>query len=81
MITFEEFIVNEAKKKYTDSTHPYFKGLSKSTMKDKKRQMKRQAEMDDSDPSAYKKLPGDESHRITKRTSKHTEKYNKMYGE
>jgi hypothetical protein len=79
MITFEEFML-ESKKKYSDSTHPYFKGLSKSTIDSKKRQMKKQAEMDDSDPNAYKKLPGDKSVK-NKRSSKHTDAYKRMYGE
>jgi hypothetical protein len=80
IMKFEAFILNEAKKKWSDSNHPYFKGLSKSTVSAKKRQMKKQASMDDSDPNAYEELPGDESPKIKRRTSKHTEMYNKMYG-
>lgn len=37
----------------------YFTGLSPSTIEKKKAQMKKQAAMDDDDPSAYKKMPGD----------------------
>lgn len=80
ILDFETFMVQEAKKKWSDSTHPYFKGLSKSTIKSKKRKMKKQAEMADDDPSAYKPLPGDLASRSKVRKSKHTSKYEEMYG-
>ena len=73
--------VNEARKKRPDSKHPYFKGLSKSTVEAKKRQMKKQAKMRDDDPSAYKELPGDTKGKSRTRKSKHTSKYEEMYGE
>jgi len=59
----------------------YFKGISKSTAAKKKAQMKKQAEMDDDDPAAYKPLPGDTKGKGQLKTSKHTKKYHELYGE
>lgn len=81
IMDFESFIINEAKKKWSDSTHPYFKGLSKATVKAKKRQMKKQTAMRDDDPGAYKELPGDKKSKSKVRKSKHTERYQEMYGD
>lgn len=80
ILDFETFMLQEAKKKWSDSTHPYFKGLSKSAIAAKKRQMKKQTGMEDDDPSAYKPLPGDASARSKVKKSKHTSKYEEMYG-
>jgi hypothetical protein len=80
IMKFEDFLLNEARKKRSDSKHPYFKGLSKSTVQAKKRQMKKQASMSDSDPSAYKELPGDEKGRKKAKKSEHTVRYEQMYG-
>lgn len=77
---FETFLLNESKKKKSDSSHPYFKGLSRSTVSSKKRQMKKQAKMHDDDPNAYKPLPGDNVAKSKIKKSKHTEKYEEMYG-
>ena len=46
-------------KKVTGKSGPYFKGLDKEQKGKKESQMKRQAEMSDSDSSAYKPMPGD----------------------
>ena len=81
ILDFESFIMDEAKKKWTDSTNPYFKGLSKSTVKAKKSKMKKQASMKDDDPSAYKELPGDKKTKSKVRKSKHTSRYEQMYGD
>lgn len=81
IMDFESFLINEAKKEWTDSTHPYFKGLSKSTIEAKKRQMKKQASMGDEDPRAYKELPGDKKSKSKVRKSKHTSRYEEMYGD
>lgn len=59
----------------------YFKGLSKSTTNKKRVQMKRQADMDDSDPSAYKPMAGDSKGKKLLKTSKHTIKYHKQFDE
>lgn len=68
--TFESFL-NEG----------YFKGISKSTADKKKAQMKKQAEMDDDDPEAYKEMPGDTKGKKDLKVSKHTKKYHAMYSE
>jgi len=68
--TFESFI-----------SENYFKGISKSTADKKKDQMKDQAEMDDDDPNAYKEMPGDTKGKKLLKTSKHTKKYQELYGE
>jgi hypothetical protein len=59
----------------------YFKGISKSTADKKKAQMKKQAEMDDDDPDAYKEMPGDTKGKKLLKTSKHTQKYHELYGD
>lgn len=69
--TFENFIAE---------TDPYFKGVSKSTADKKKAQMSKQAKMDDDDPKAYKKMPGDTKGEKQTKTSNHTKKYHEMYG-
>lgn len=80
MIMNFECFLNEAKKKRSDSKHPYFKGLSKSTIEAKKKQMKHQSKMKDDDPSAYKELPGDKRAKSKIKKSVHTSNYEKMYG-
>lgn len=57
----------------------YYANLSKSTIVKKKAQMKKQAEMDDDDPEAYKELPGDTKGKKNLKTSKHTQKYHELY--
>jgi hypothetical protein len=49
--------MNEAK--ITGRSGPYYKGLSKEQKDKKEAQIKRQTKMSDSDPSAYKPMPGD----------------------
>lgn len=80
ILDFETFLVNESRNKRSDAEHPYFKGLSKSTISSKKSQMKKQAKMRDDDPSAYKPLPGDAKAKSKVKKSKHTQKYEDMYG-
>lgn len=59
----------------------YFpKWVSDSTEARKKAQMKKQAKMDDDDPNAYKKMPGDVKGEKKMKTSKHTAKYHELYG-
>ena len=70
--TFQQFI---------GESENYFKGISKSTTAKKKAQMKKQAEMPDDDPAAYKELPGDTKGKGQLKTSKHTKKYHELYGE
>jgi hypothetical protein len=59
----------------------YFKGLSPSTIEKKKAQMAKQAAMDDDNPSAYKKMPGDTKGLKTIKVSKFTQKYKDLFGE
>jgi len=51
--------MNLNEKKVTSKSGPYFKGLDSKQKAKKESQMKRQAEMSDSDSSAYKPMPGD----------------------
>lgn len=57
----------------------YFSGISKSTASKKKAQMKKQSDMDDDDPDAYKEMPGDTKGKKHQKTSKHTKKYHELY--
>lgn len=68
--TFEEFI-----------RESYFSDIAKSTASKKKSQMKRQAEMDDNDPAAYKEMPGDTKGKKYSKPSKHTKKYHELFGD
>jgi hypothetical protein len=81
---FEEFI-NEKKKKesFEDKIkgHGYFKGLSVSTSRKKAAQMKKQAEMDDDDPDAYKPMPGSTKGKKLLKKSKHTQAFHDLYEE
>lgn len=59
----------------------YFAGISKSTADKKKAQMKKQADMADDDPAAYKEMPGDVKGKNQLKTSQHTKKYQDLYGD
>ena len=73
--------INEADKK--PGPDPYHRGLDDEEVEDKEDQIKKQAEMDDDDPDAYKEMPGDKEAREKGevKTSKATKAYNKLYGE
>lgn len=58
---------------------PYYKGLSKATKKKRLSHFNRTSKMDDDNPAAYKKAPGDATAKT--KPSKHTLKYRRMYGE
>lgn len=62
---------------------PYMTGLDDETEEEKEEQMKKQAEMDDDNPDAYKEMPGDEEAREEGKvkTSKHTKSYHELYGD
>ena len=62
---------------------PYMTGLDDETEEDKEEQMKKQTEMDDDDPEAYKEMPGDKEAREDGKvkTSKHTKAYDELYGD
>ena len=57
----------------------YHKDLGKSTQDKRQAQFNKQAKMDDDDPNAYKPAPGDATGKT--KPSKHTKKYDKMFGE
>ena len=83
-MTREEFmavLMSENKKK--PGPDPYHRGLDDDEVEDKEEQIKKQAEMDDDDPDAYKEMPGDKEAREKGevKTSKATKAYNKLYGE
>lgn len=62
---------------------PYHTGLDDKDVEDKEEQIKKQAEMDDDDPDAYKEMPGDKEAREKGKvkTSEFTKKYHELYGE
>ena len=57
----------------------YYKGLGKSTKSKRAAHFKKHAKMDDDNPAAYKKAPGDAQAKT--KPSKHTLKFKRMYGE
>lgn len=59
----------------------YKKGMNPNTWKAKKAAMKKQAEMDDDDPEAYKPLPGDKKAQKSVKLSKHTKDYREKFSE
>jgi hypothetical protein len=69
------------KKRVNEEIDAYFTGLSSSTIAKKKAQMKKQAKMSDSDPKAYKELPGDKKGKKLMKASSHTKKYHELYGD
>ena len=62
---------------------PYHTGLDDDGVEDKEEQIKKQAEMDDDDPDAYKEMPGDVEAREKGKvkTSEFTKKYHELYGD
>lgn len=61
----------------------YMTGLDDETEEEKEDAMKKQADMDDDDPNAYKELPGDKEAREKGKvkTSKHVKSYHELYGD
>ena len=57
----------------------YYKGLSKSTSDKRKAHFNKHAKMDDDNPAAYKKAPGDA--RAKTKPSRHTKRFKQMFGE
>ena len=62
---------------------PYHTGLDDEDVEDKEDQIKKQAEMDDDDPDAYKEMPGDAEAREKGKvkTSEFTKKCHELYGD
>ena len=81
--------INEAKKeveqdpdvKDKPGTQPkkYYKGLSKKEKEARAKQFKKGSESEDDDAKAYEPAPGDKDAKT--KPSKHTKKYEKMFGE
>ena len=71
--------INEAK----PGPDPYHRGLEDGEVEDKEDQIKKQADMDDDDPDAYKEMPGDKEakEKGEVKTSDATKAYNKLYKE
>ena len=83
-MTREEYmavLMSEAKKK--PGPDPYHRGLEDGEVEDKEDQIKKQADMDDDDPDAYKEMPGDKEakEKGEVKTSDATKAYNKLYKE
>ena len=57
----------------------YHQGLSKKQKVARDRQFKRQAKMDDDNPAAYKKAPGDATAKT--KPSRHTKRFKQMFGD
>ena len=83
MFSFKKFIAEKAKGKDAvpgvkgHQPKGYFKGLDKDSKVARAKAINRQKDMSDDDPSAYKKLPGDDKAKT--KLSKHTKKVMKMY--
>ena len=62
---------------------PYMRGLSDEEEEKKKEKMKKQADMGDDNPKAYKEMPGDKEAREKGevKTSKHVKNYHELYGD
>jgi hypothetical protein len=81
--SFNEFITEKKEEDFEDKIkgHGYFKGISTSTARKKTAQMKKQADMADDDPNAYKPLPGDTKGKKLLKKSKFTKAYDELYGD
>lgn len=62
-----------------EKTHPYHKGLSKSTAAKREAHWKKKEKLSDKNPKAYEPAPGDKT--AETKPSKHTKKYKELYGE
>lgn len=80
--TYEQYLI-EKKEDFEDKIkdHGYFKGLSTSTARKKAAQMKKQADMDDDNPDAYKPMPGSTKGKKLLKKSQHTKDYHELYGD
>lgn len=57
----------------------YYKGVAKSVKDDRARHFEKHSKMNDDNPAAYKKAPGDEGAKT--KTSKHTKRFKQIFGE
>lgn len=78
-----EFTDGKKKRCWLDSVEKleedYYADMSKSTADKRKAQFKKQTDMDDDNPAAYKPAPGDATGKT--KPSKHTKKFDQMFGE
>ena len=80
---FENFIVEkedpDVGSRKGSQPKDYYKGVAKSVKDDRARHFEKYGKMDDDNPAAYKKAPGDEGAKT--KTSKHTKRFKQMFGE
>lgn len=69
--------VNESFESFLEENANYYKGLSPSTVAKRKAHFNKHKEMDDDNPAAYKKAPGDATAKTQQ--SVHTKRYHMMY--
>tara|TARA_R110000764_G_scaffold1029_10_gene3958 strand:+ start:906 stop:3275 length:2370 start_codon:yes stop_codon:yes gene_type:complete len=86
MKNFHEQLDREAQSELYEAKpgpDPYHRGLDDEDVEDKEDQIKKQADMDDGDPDAYKEMPGDKAARKNGevKTSKATKRYSELYGD
>jgi len=76
-----EGVAQDRQVKDMPGTQPkkYYSGLDKKDKESRARQFARQSKMSDDDPRAYKPAPGDKEAKT--KPSKHTKKFQQMYGE
>jgi hypothetical protein len=77
LVNFGEFSANMEESKLP-GPKTYYTGLSKSTKQKRAAQIKKQTDMSDDDPKAYKPLPGDSK---KTKTSEFTKKFHSMFGD
>ena len=79
--SYQQFINEKKEEDFEDKIkgHGYYKGISTSTARKKAAQIKKQADLPDDDPDAYKPLPGDTKGKKLLKKSKHTKDYEELY--
>jgi len=77
--TFDGFLKEQDTLKKKVKNDGYYKGLSTSTAQKKITQIKKQADLPDDDPKAYKELPGDTKGKKLLKKSQHTKDYETLY--
>lgn len=80
---FETFIVEredpDVGNRKGSQPKDYYKGVAKSVKDDRARHFEKHSKMNDDNPAAYKKAPGDEGAKT--KTSKHTKRFKQIFGE
>jgi len=77
--TFDGFLKEQDTLKKKVKNDGYYKGLSTSTAQKKITQIKKQADLPDDNPKAYKELPGDTKGKKLLKKSQHTKDYETLY--